>query len=71
MLALEASPEYAMKSACFFEVSVLKSLSPRFEAFSPKTFEQPAIRQTRITASLRALIHALPLKIAVFEVFLN
>lgn len=33
--------------------------------------EKAAIRQSRVTAFLRALIHTLPLGMALFEIFLN
>lgn len=45
-----------------------------FQDFFTKSFSEPekvAIRQSRVTALLRSLIHALPLGVAIFEIFLN
>ncbi|MCJ1464150.1 hypothetical protein MMC07_002763 [Pseudocyphellaria aurata] len=45
-----------------------------FHGFFNPNFSEPekvAIRQSRVTALLRALIHALPLGLAVFEIILN
>lgn len=45
-----------------------------FQGFLTKNFSEPekiAIRQNRVTALLRALIHALPLGLAIFEIVLN
>lgn len=45
-----------------------------FQGFFTNNFSEPeqvAIRQNRVTALLRALIHALPLGLAIFEIFIN
>lgn len=45
-----------------------------FQGFFTKNYSEPekvAIRQSRVTALLRLLIHALPLGVAIFEVSLN
>ena len=45
-----------------------------FQGFFTKNFSEPekaAIRQSRVTAFLRALIHTIPLGVAIFEIVLN
>lgn len=45
-----------------------------FQGFFAKNFQEPekvAIRQSRVTAILRTLIHAVPLGVAMFEIILN
>ena len=45
-----------------------------FQGFFTKNFSEPekaAIRQSRVTAFLRTLIHTIPLGVAVFEIVLN
>lgn len=49
-------------------------LTTTFQAFFTNKFSEPekvAISQSRVTALLRALIHVLPLGLAIFEIILN